>query len=454
MFRPGSLLLLLIMSGLCGVSAVRAAVAFSTNAAWRYFKGTTEASVPDSTAWRAVNFDDSAWASGTAPFFYGEALSGTVLGDMQGSYSSVFLRRKFVLTNAAEFGAATLALACDDGCIVWINGVEVARYNVPAGAVPFGGLALSAVAEPVPYTNLSLVAPLSFLVDGTNAIAVQVFNAALNSDDILFNATLSGSPDTNAPAAISIFPAGGAAVHSLTSVEITFSEPVVNVDAADLRVNGTPATNLIVLSPLQYRFLFAQPPTGSVTMTISSGHGIRDHAANPLDNMLWFNTLNPNLPPASVRISEFLAANNNSVMDEDGERNDWIELHNYGASSVNLNGWFLTDEESTPAKWRFPAVTLLAGKYRLVWASAKNRTNSATPLHTNFRLDSGGGYLGLFDAETNLVHAYTNYPSQFPDISYGFLSNNFGYFGAPTPATNNALQFAGRVDAPGFSHKR
>ena len=60
---------------------------------WQWAKGASEASTPDATAWRSVTFDDANWAAATLPLFYGEALTGTELTDMQNRYSSVFLRR-------------------------------------------------------------------------------------------------------------------------------------------------------------------------------------------------------------------------------------------------------------------------------------------------------------------------------------------------------------------------
>ena len=159
---------------------------------------------------------------------------------------------------------------------------------------------------------------------------------------------------------------------------------------------------------------------------------------------------------AEPAISEFMAANGGTLADEDGDSSDWIEIRNGGTSTANLEGWFLTDEANRPTKWRFPAVTLAPGQFKLVWASTKNRTNSAALLHTNFRLDRGGGYLSLLDANTNIVSAFSPYPSQFIDVSYGLgpSSNSFGYFATPTPGAPNALQFSTRTDAPGFSHKR
>ncbi len=158
----------------------------------------------------------------------------------------------------------------------------------------------------------------------------------------------------------------------------------------------------------------------------------------------------------SIRLNEFLAANGASSADDDGDASDWIEVHNFGATNVNLAGWFLTDNAAAPTAWRFPAIALAPGQYRIVWASGKNRTNAAAPLHTNFQLDRGGGYLGLSDAFTNRVSEFVDYPSQFTDVSYGWsiAANAAGYFAVPTPGAANGAQLYGRVAAPRFSHSR
>ena len=438
---------------------VNAAVIFPTNAVWKYFTGQSEASSPDPAAWRAVDFDDAPWPSGLAPFYNGEPLSGTFIPGMQNSFTCIFLRQKFTVTNAYEFGALTLSARCDDGYIAWINSVEIARYNMPAGFVPFDGLALLSVPEPVPSIATNIASPSSFLVADTNIIAVQVFNYFIGSGDLQFNASLTGFADTNPPVITSLQPPTTSIVRTLRSVEVTFSEPVTNIDATDLRVNGQPATNLIVFSPSQFRFEFPQPPTGTVSMGFATGHGIRDlaPAPNTFAGASWSYTLDPNAPLAQVRINEFMAANASAIADEDGDFPDWIELQNAGTNNVSLAGWFLTDEATIPGKWRFPAVTLSPGQFKLIWASAKNRTNATAPLHTNFKLDRGGGYLALFDADTNVISAFSTFPSQFTDVSYGrdrLLSGVVGYYATPTPGASNTAHFSGRVDAPAFSHKR
>ena len=90
-------------------------------------------------------------------------------------------------------------------------------------------------------------------------------------------------------------------------------------------------------------------------------------------------------------ISEFLASNVTGIQDEDGQRGDWIEVHNPDGAPVNMSGWHLTDKSGNLNKWTFPAVTIAPKGFLLVWATEKDRTDPAGPLHTNFKLDADGG---------------------------------------------------------------
>ena len=99
--------------------------------------------------------------------------------------------------------------------------------------------------------------------------------------------------------------------------------------------------------------------------------------------------------PAAPVINEFMASNKSVLADEDGAYSDWIEIYNPDAVAVNITGYGLTDDVALPAKWVFPAKSIPAGGYLVVFASAKNRTNPAGNLHTNFALSAGGEYLAL-----------------------------------------------------------
>ncbi|HNR99431.1 MAG TPA: CotH kinase family protein [Planctomycetota bacterium] len=140
---------------------------------------------------------------------------------------------------------------------------------------------------------------------------------------------------------------------------------------------------------------------------------------------------------AQVFISEFMASNLTSNRDEDGEYTDWIELYNAGGAAVDLNGWSLTDNPQYLRKWVFPAVTIGAGKFMLVFASGKDRRNPAYQLHTNFQLRADGEYLALTAADgVTIVHEYEDYPPQIEDVSYGFkqMSSAFNVIGPGAPA--------------------
>ncbi len=126
-----------------------------------------------------------------------------------------------------------------------------------------------------------------------------------------------------------------------------------------------------------------------------------------------------------VVISEFQAKNNATVTDNYGGFPDWIELYNAGDETVDLSGWFLTDDAEDLAKWRFPAVSLDPGEFLLVYASDKDLREPDAPLHANFRLNSSGEYLALVAPDgATIVHDFgAAYPPQPADYSYGLAMN-------------------------------
>lgn len=145
-------------------------------------------------------------------------------------------------------------------------------------------------------------------------------------------------------------------------------------------------------------------------------------------------------------ISEFVASNRAGLADSDGAYSDWIEIHNPGTDDLDLTGWYLTDATTNRTKWQFPAVTLPAGAYLVVFASNKDRRDPSGELHTNFALSAGGEYLGLIrpDGTTVAFEYAPQFPAQTDDVSYGLPVLDTGAFGAPvfmrtpTPGRANA----------------
>ncbi|MBN1672635.1 MAG: lamin tail domain-containing protein [Kiritimatiellae bacterium] len=167
-------------------------VPVAKGATWRYRKGTAEASSPPSE-WCAPGFDDSGWASGAAPFGYGGLSYGTTLDDMRDRYACVFLRKPFTVEQPASVGELKLWARFDDAFIVWVNGHEAARVNMPGAPGSFNACdSFSAVwTNPADWTASFTGGEIPALVAGTNMLAVQLFNGALDSSDLLLDFELS-----------------------------------------------------------------------------------------------------------------------------------------------------------------------------------------------------------------------------------------------------------------------
>ncbi|MHC4097913.1 MAG: lamin tail domain-containing protein [Planctomycetota bacterium] len=136
-----------------------------------------------------------------------------------------------------------------------------------------------------------------------------------------------------------------------------------------------------------------------------------------------------------IIISEFMARNSSTILDGNNESSDWIEIHNPTDTTVNLDGWYLTDKKNNLTKWQFPnGLEVKPGEFLLIFASEKTfeeyphnypYLDSAGYYHTNFELDQDGEYLALVTADgNNVAHEYAQtFPVQLADISYGLAQD-------------------------------
>jgi hypothetical protein len=153
-------------------------------------------------------------------------------------------------------------------------------------------------------------------------------------------------------------------------------------------------------------------------------------------------------------INEFQASNAETLADEDGEFEDWIELYNPSAEPVSLDGFGLSDDASQPFRWVFPDITLGPGEFLLIWASGKDRRTLGLPLHTNFKISSEGEPLLLTAPDGEIADELP--PLELlTDVSYGRKpdgSESYVYFQEPSPdASNSSEAFDGILDPPAFS---
>ena len=153
---------------------------------------------------------------------------------------------------------------------------------------------------------------------------------------------------------------------------------------------------------------------------------------------------------AQVYINEVMSNNQNTVIDNDDNYSDWIEIYNSGTSAINLQGYFLSDDPDSMSKWRIPNITIQPGSFFIFWCSSKNDGSVVNP-HTNFSLSSHNENIFLSDPAGSIID---NVPigNLVADKSIGRLpdgSSNLVYLSEPSfnSTNNNAILINGIVNA-------
>jgi hypothetical protein len=141
-----------------------------------------------------------------------------------------------------------------------------------------------------------------------------------------------------------------------------------------------------------------------------------------------------------IYINEFMASNAGSITDPDfDEYSDWIEIYNNSDSSLNLAGWFISDNYNAPAGWKiYDDLIIGAGQYLVIWCD--DRDTILESAHTNFKLSIDGEEIGLYSADTAVVDTVT-FTSQKADISSGRdpnLLSSWEFYDEPTPGSANS----------------
>lgn len=135
-------------------------------------------------------------------------------------------------------------------------------------------------------------------------------------------------------------------------------------------------------------------------------------------------------------INEFMASNEFTIADENGNYGDWIEVYNASSEAVWLGDLFMTDNLDSPLKWQMPDYALEAGGFALFWADG---TPEDGPFHADFKLSAGGEEIGIFTATETPIDQMS-FGEQTTDISYGRQNDggaNWISFATPTPGYSN-----------------
>jgi hypothetical protein len=149
--------------------------------------------------------------------------------------------------------------------------------------------------------------------------------------------------------------------------------------------------------------------------------------------------LNFGEPSGSLKVNEFMADNEETIADNYGEYEDWVELFNAGPDSLFLGDKYITDDRQEPLKWNLPNKWIRSGEFLLLWADDDEEDQGEN--HLGFKLSKEGEFIGVYDlieGETVLLDGL-DFGEQPEDISLGRYPDGTGDFGfmEPTPGGPN-----------------
>lgn len=132
----------------------------------------------------------------------------------------------------------------------------------------------------------------------------------------------------------------------------------------------------------------------------------------------------------SVAVNEIMAANGSTQADQNGQFDDWIELFNKTNATIDISGFFLSDDASNRGKWKFPqGTTIPANGYLIVWA---DEDGTQSGLHTNFKLSASGETVIFSDKDTSEIENIQFYAQQI-DKGFARRPNGTGNFVIQNP---------------------
>lgn len=166
---------------------------FNKNASWSY-KDNNQA---QPAGWNAQTYDISTWAVGNGPLGYGDPVTTTINSGL----TTAYFAKDFTVDLSTLSDTMELGVMRDDGIIVYLNGEEVVRDNMPAGAVTFNTFSSTTIdgaAESV-YNIFSI--PKSKFVNGVNRFSIELHNRSTTSSDLRIDAYLKTTTNTTIPVA-------------------------------------------------------------------------------------------------------------------------------------------------------------------------------------------------------------------------------------------------------------
>jgi hypothetical protein len=141
------------------------------------------------TAWKERVYNDTSWASGNAQLGYGDGDESTVInyGSSSNKRITYYFRRSFTVADPDAYSALSARFVRDDGAVIYLNGNELYRENMPTGTIQATTTALAdggSSEEPIYFKRLL---PPTGLLPGTNVLAAEIHLFRTNSYDLSFD---------------------------------------------------------------------------------------------------------------------------------------------------------------------------------------------------------------------------------------------------------------------------
>lgn len=338
-------------------SMTAANVLVPAGAVWKYLPITNDLG----TAWREFDFDDRIWSSGPAQLGYGDQDEVTVVPfvfDQNGGKNiSTYFRHAFRATNTAQVTNLLVRLLRDDGAVVYLNGVELFRDNMPTGIVSHATPALTSIAAPEENTVFfpTNLAPTA-LLEGTNVLAVEIHQYSPASQDISFDLELfvEALPPSQPPVIAITAPLIGAAFHAGVNVPlaVTTSDPDGSVMSVEYFAGGI---SLGEVRGPPFSLIWSNAPAGPHTLT-----------ARATDNSGAWTTSAPRL----FRVGGFMLVSTGAVWNYLDDQTDpgtaWRErgFEDSGWSNGVAPLGFGDDDEATVIRWKIAEAPIITAYFR------------------------------------------------------------------------------------------
>jgi hypothetical protein len=184
---------------------------------WKYLDNGSNQGV----AWRAIAYNDTTWKSGAAQLGYGDGDEATIVGYggvKTTKYITTYFRKTFTVADPTAIATLAMRIIRDDGAVVYLNGIEIYRTNMPTGTISNTTLASTPIGNAAEYTWYGTSVNPALLVAGNNVVAVEIHQDSPSSPDVSFDfeltATMKTPPAASAPptaqfSASSVFSSSG-----------------------------------------------------------------------------------------------------------------------------------------------------------------------------------------------------------------------------------------------------